>query len=114
MSQLYTLVPRPQGSFKRLDCLSRYAFGLIYDRYQLSTRPGSGERFRDEKGYFCVFEREELAQEMGVSLPTVRRCLTSLRDAGVLDMRRAGSGAAWRYYVPVRIDLELGKLILSE
>lgn len=113
MSQLYTLVPRAQGSFAGLDCLSRYAFGLIFDRYQLSTRPKTMESWHDDHGYYCVYDRAELARDMGVTLPTVRRCIKALEDAHVLTMRRAGTGAAWRYYVSISVEIELGKLDLE-
>ncbi|MDO5378491.1 MAG: hypothetical protein Q4G52_09175 [Clostridia bacterium] len=37
MKQLYTIVPLPQGPFEGLDALARYAFGLIWDRYRVSS-----------------------------------------------------------------------------
>ena len=40
-----------------------------------------------------------IAEEMGVTLPTVRKAIKALIDHRILKARRAGVGAAWRYYV---------------
>lgn len=101
MSRLYTMIPRPLGPFYGLDMVARYTFGLIYDRYKLSGKNISS--FSDEHGIYCVYERDELAQELGVTLPTLRKAIKSLVNAGLLDARRVGVGASWRYYMTDKV-----------
>lgn len=102
MSLVYTLVPRPIGDFAHLDALTRYCFGLIWDRWKLSSRPENRPRFTDRFGIYCVFERSAIAGEMGVTLPTVRRCIDALISANLVYARRTGSGATYRYYISER------------
>lgn len=99
MSSRFTLVPRAEGPFRGLDLTSRCTFGLLYDRCKLSATPKNILSFTDEHGTFCVYERADLAQELGITLPTLRKAIKSLVDADVLIARRAGVGAAWRYYL---------------
>lgn len=110
MAVNYTIVPRRVFPFEGLDAMTRYAFGLIYDRYRLSSREETKERWKDEHGVYCVFDRQDLADELGVSLPTLRRCMESMVKAGVLVMRRNGPHAAWRYYPTSSAKAAMGKL----
>ena len=100
MGSVYTLIPRPIGIFAGLDMTSRYAFGLIYDRWQLSRKEKNRERFTDSYGLYCVYSRDAMAAEMGVSLPTLRKAIKSLRDYGLIRTRMTVNGDAWRYYIP--------------
>lgn len=106
MSSVYTLIPRPIGSFAGLDMAARYAFGLIFDRWQLSAKDGSG-KYKDQYGVYCVYSRDALAAEMGISLPTLRAAMKQLIDREVIHSRIVTSGGPWRYYVPPRILDEL-------
>lgn len=106
----YTIVPRRVFPFEGLDAMTRYAFGLIYDRYRLSSREETKERWTDDHGIYCVFDRQELADELGISLPTLRRCMDAMVKAGVLVMRRNGPHAAWRYYPTTSAKAAMGKL----
>lgn len=99
MSSVYTLIPRPIGSFAGLDMTSRYAFGLIYDRWQLSNRPENRERFTDIKGVYCVYSRSAMAAEMGISLPTLRLAIDNLVRRGMVHTRIGELGGPIRYYV---------------
>lgn len=100
MSSVYTLIPRPVGVFAGLDMTSRYAFGLIYDRWQLSRKKANQGRFKDQYGIYCVFSREAMAAEMGVSLPTLRKAIKALIDYDLVISRMTMAGDAWRYYIP--------------
>lgn len=101
----YTIVPLADGPFAGLDALSRMAFGLIWDRYKLSSYNVSGaagdcewyDHRREE--VFCIFSHVELARLIGCSERTVRRCLGDLKDADVIDWRRCAYGGACRFYV---------------
>lgn len=99
MGSLYTLIPRPVGKFAGLDMTTRYAFGLIYDRWQLSKKQENRGRFQDEHGVYCVYSRAAMAAEMGTSLPTLRDAMKKLIKRGLIESRLPASGAAWRYYV---------------
>ena len=100
MGSIYTLIPRPVGLFAGLDINTRYAFGLIYDRWQLSNRKANRERFTDQHGVYCSFSRDSLASEMGVSLPTLRACVSTLVRRDIIRSRIPDPGSAWRYYMP--------------
>ena len=108
MSSTYTLIPRPIGSFAGLDMTTRYAFGLIYDRWQLSNRKDNRSNFSDRYGVYCVFSREAMAAEMGVSVPTLRKAMQVLILRELIHSRMPTAGGAWRYYIPdsVRGELE--------
>lgn len=106
MSSVYTLIPRPIGSFAGLDMASRYAFGLIFDRWQLSAKDSSG-KYKDQHGPYCVYSREALAAEMGITLPTLRKAMHQLIDREIIHARCPVAGCAWRYYVPHEIIEEL-------
>ena len=93
------MVPRAIGPFQGLDMATRYAFGLIYDRWKLSDSDRNRDAFTDAHGVYCVYDRQDIAEEMGVTLPTVRKAIKALIDHRIIKARRAGVGAAWRYYV---------------
>lgn len=100
MSSVYTLIPRPLYEFSRLDMTARYAFGLIYDRLQLSAK--NRDRFTDQRGLYCVYSRDEMAQEMGVSLPTLRMAIRQLLAQGLIEARIDEKGGPWKYYLRQR------------
>lgn len=106
MSSVYTLIPRPVGSFAGMDMTSRYAFGLIFDRWQLSAKDGSS-KFKDRHGIYCVYSREALAAEMGISLPTLRAAINQLTERQLIEARMVKAGGALRYYVPQIVIEEL-------
>lgn len=109
MSQLYTIVPLPQGPFAALDPLARLCFGLIWDRYKISSYNVTGCAGdspwydSDEDEIYCAFAQGELAALMGVSERTVRRCLADLKAADVIWWRKAKYASSCRYYVDYSI-----------
>ena len=105
MASYYTLVPRPIREFAGLDIVSRCVFGLIYDRWLLSIMPDNVERFSDSCGVYCLYSREAMSHEVGVSLPTLRRALKELEKRGLVHSRVACNGDPVRYYVS-RIALQ--------
>lgn len=107
MGSTYTLIPRPIGQFAGLDMTARYAFGLIFDRWQLSGRKANRDRFTDQYGVYCVFSREALAAEMGISLPTLRTAMRRLIERELIYSRLEQAGGAWRYYIPDNVRDEL-------
>lgn len=113
MSSVYTLIPRPIGCFAGLDMASRYAFGLIYDRWQLSGKKANKDRFTDRYGVYCVYSREALAAEMGITLPTLRKAMHQLIDHELIHARCPEPGCAWRYYIPPEVIDEIERLELD-
>jgi hypothetical protein len=97
MSSVFTFIPRPIYEFAGLDMASRYAFGLIYDRLQLSAK--NRDRFTDHYGLYCVFSRESMAAEMGITVPTLRKAIKQLIDRELITSRMAEAGGCWRYYL---------------
>ena len=87
--------------------MSRNVFGLIYDRWKLSNKSQNQAAFTDANGVYCVYDRQDLASELGVTLPTIRKAINALIDKGVLKARRAGPCAAWRYYVSFSAQMYL-------
>lgn len=94
----YTVVPRGTYPFHNCDALSRYAFGLIFDRWKLSAKEENWGKFTDSHGTYCVYERKELADELGVTQPTLRRCIDKLVAESLLQVDRAERFGAYRYY----------------
>ena len=110
MSSVFTFIPRPIYEFAGLDMASRYAFGLIYDRLQLSAK--NRDRFTDRYGLYCVFSRESMAAEMGITVPTLRKAINQLIDRELITTRMAEAGGSWRYYLMQRAkdSLEMSEL----
>lgn len=130
MAQLYTIVPTAAGPFAGLDPLARYAFGLIWGRYQLSA--GRTDQRYSTAGMmrvcditplrahdttpvqvrvpYCVYRQAELAEALGCAERTARRCVEALRAAGVIETERAGQCGALRYTVPASVSRYLNTI----
>lgn len=113
MSQLYQLIPLPQGIFSGFSLLERAIFGLIYDRLKLSVNnhlgsPG-GSAFYDEeeRDVYCVYSQQELSETLGVSVRTVRRAVAVLVERELLISKKMRFQDANRYYIPFYIRQEL-------
>ena len=126
----WRMIPSAEGPFKGLDVMARYCFGLLYDRYQLSSQKHEEgdsrftERrtvrvcdvFPDSPGLrhdtstatmafaFCVYKQSDLAREMGCTDRTVRRCLDDLRHVGLIETKREGYNGALRFFFPVAVS----------
>ena len=99
MATKYTIVPWASYPFDRCGPLSRYCFGLIYDRWKLSARADTWHKWVDENGIYCLYDQKELAHDLGVTLPTIRRCLDELEAEKCLKRERNGKRGACRYYI---------------
>ena len=82
-----------------MDMASRYAFGLIYDRWRLSCRRENRSKFTDRIGVYCVYSRESMAAEMGITVPTLRKAINQLQDRGLIRAELPTAGGNWRYYI---------------
>lgn len=104
MAKYYSLVPLPEGIFEGVPLIDRAVFGLIWERYRLSSYKVTGgcDDWVDEQdgSIFCVFSHDELSRLIGASEKTIRRSLIALRDEHCLiDWRKATYKGACRYYV---------------
>lgn len=102
MATKYTIVPAAEYPFDRVDALSRYCFGLIFDRWKLSARAETWHKWVDDVGIYCVYDQKELGKELGVTLPTVRRCLDQLEAEKLIRRERTEKRGACRYYPTIR------------
>lgn len=123
----YIKVPMPQFEFKNLDLTARCVFGLIYDRWLLSRKTSETSerftqvrevrvcdvyprRFPNDKSWiklafaYCVYSQSEIAENLGISERTVRRCIDDLVREKVVEVDRAGMRGANRYFIPSDID----------
>ena len=122
----WNMIPSAEGPFKDLDVMARYCFGLLYNRYQLSSQKHDqgNARFSEVREVrlcdafpfrpglrndtsvvsmafvFCVYTQSDLAREMGCTDRTVRRCLDDLRRVGVIETKRDGHNGALRFFFP--------------
>ena len=125
----WNMIPSAEGPFSGLDAMARYCFGLLYDRFKLSEK--SVDEYRSEKflgarvrrlcdlnprrfpndtrtmvthEVYCVYKQKDLAAEMGCTERTIRRCLDTLREAGLIETERAVFNGANRFYIPSQIQ----------
>ena len=118
----WSMIPSAEGPFSGLDVMTRYCFGLLYDRYKLSAqKSGEGdERFvmpRTKRwcdfdpvhfsgvedlvtrgDIYCIYTQADLAKAMGCTDRTVRRCIKELRDAKLIETERSGFNGATRFF----------------
>lgn len=117
MSQVYTLVPLPDGPFAGLDPTTRLIFGLLWDRYKLSgyTLMGSDGECPyydyDLDRLYCVWSHSDLARTAGVSERTVRRSLDTLRARDLITWRKARYSGACQYYIEPGVEYYLRRSI---
>lgn len=125
----WNMIPSAEGPFSGLDAMARYCFGLLYDRYRLSLRSvgeyhsekflgarvvklsklnprkfAGDERTTTTYETYCVYKQKDLAALMGCTERTVRRCMETLRDAGVIETERAGFNGANRFFIPFSVQ----------
>ena len=62
-----------------LDPVAREAYGILRGRWDLSLQ--DADTWRDERGIYCVYPRDELRGVIGCSEPTLRRALRDLQEA---------------------------------
>ena len=125
----WNLIPSAEGPFSGLDAMARYCFGLLYDRYKLSEK--SVDEYRSDKFLgarvhrlcdlnprrfpgdtrtkvtheACYhYKQKDVAAEMGCTERTIRRCLDTLREAGLIETERSGFNGANRFFIPFSVQ----------
>lgn len=103
MAKYYTLLPLPQGIFENLSLIDRAVFGLIWERWKLSSYKLTGgcDDWYDaeEEAIFCIWSHDELSRQIGASEKTIRRSLIALRDAQMISWKKASFKGACQYYI---------------
>jgi len=85
-----------EGIYKRLSSDARILYSLLKDRHELSIR----KRWVNSKGeVYIIYTREDLADVLGCSQPTLRKAIKALKDFKLIEEERPGLGAANRIYV---------------
>lgn len=114
MAKYYSLVPLPMGIFENLSLMDRAVFGLIWERYRLSSYKvaGGDETWydADQREIYCVYAHDELARQIGTSEKTIRRSLISLRESGLIWWRKASYMGSCRFYVDHAVRAEMSAL----
>ena len=118
MAKYYSLLPLPQGCFAEdnLSLIDRAVFGLIYDRWKLSSyhvlgTAGSFDWYDEEfEDVFCVFAQDELARLVGVSDKTIRRSLITLKKLDYVYWAKRGFMGANRYFITKRLQAYMSAL----
>ena len=107
MAQVYQLIPLPQGPFAELTLTERALYGLLYDRCKMSVNNmlSGNERFYDEhlEEVYCVYNQNDLAKALGVSIRTVRRATCVLVDNKLISVTKSRFQDCNRYYLPYYI-----------
>lgn len=117
MAKYYSLVPYPEGIFEGMDAISRVTFGIIWERWKLSSYNVLGTAGdcrwydRDEEEVYCLFNQLELARLVGCSEKTIRRTLIYLHDEKhLIYWRKADYKGVCRYYVEKDVQRYMNSL----
>lgn len=97
-TQAYFTIPKALETNPRYASLSieaRYLYARMRDTLKLSIK----NNWRDKLGVYIKMARSTIAQILGKSLPTVRKIIKELRDAGLIYDLRMGLTRCNRIYV---------------
>ena len=82
--------------FRALSCDAKLLYGLLLDRMSLSERNG----WRDALGRVYIFYTQKaISADLGCCQETVRKLMTELEQAGLIERRKLGQGKPCRIYV---------------
>ena len=82
--------------FRSLSCDAKMLYGLLLDRMSLSERSG----WRDALGRVYIFYTQKaISADLGCCQETVRKLMTELEQAGLIERRKLGQGKPCRIYV---------------
>ena len=81
-----------------LSHVSILLYGLLLDRWELSRK--NGKQWVDEKGeVFLYFGRDQAAEELLVSIPTIRKAFEELAERGLIYEQRQGQNLPNKIYI---------------
>ena len=76
-----------EGEFKALSSDAKLLYALLKDKHELSLM----NNWRNEKGeIYLIYTRENMAEMLGCSQPTLRKAIKQLIDKGLMEEERQG------------------------
>jgi len=91
-----------ENSLTTLTNDARVLYSLLKDRHELSIQ---NKWINDAGEVFIIFTRDDMCALLGCSQPTLRKAITQLKDAGLIDEERQGLNRPnliyLYYYIPV-------------
>ena len=90
---------------KELDSNMKVMYSLLRDRYELSKQ----NNWVDKDGVvYCIYSRENLANDLNVSVSTVTRCIRKLVELDLMrEVRKGLNKPNWMYIGQVKQGLSL-------
>lgn len=86
-----------EGEFKKgLSNDAKVLYSLLRDRHELSL---SNNWVNKNNEVFLIYTREDMADMMGVTQPTLRKSIKMLKDIGLMEEERLGFNRANRIYL---------------
>ena len=87
-SQFYQL-PKfiMQGEYRNLSSDAKILYAMLKDRHSLSL---SNRWINSNDEIYSIFSRQDMADMLGVSLPTAKKAITQLKNIGLVDEERQG------------------------
>lgn len=76
-----------EGEFKGLSNDARVLYSILKDRHELSL---SNNWINENNEVYLIFTREEMADLLGCSQPTLRKAIKQLIESGLMEEERQG------------------------
>lgn len=96
MEQFWQLEPT---LIQRAGATAAIVYAALKSRFSLSLQPKNMRIFRDSRGVFCNFSRQELCKLIGKSKPTITKAMQKLKELGLIVEKRLGLGHVNRIYL---------------
>lgn len=83
---------------RNLGAAGEDAYLILLEKYKLSKK--NGEKWKDKDGRVFVYAKQaEMAKKIGVSVSAINRAFKKMQDAGLIEVKKRGSGKPARVYV---------------
>src|SRR5690554_2897761 len=76
-----------EGEFKNLSNDARVLYSLLRDRHDLSLK---NNWVNENNEVYLIYTREEMANILGCSQPTVRKAINQLKELDLMEEERQG------------------------
>jgi len=93
-----------EAEFKNLSNDAKVLYALLRDRHELSLQ---NNWINEKNEVYLIYTREEMANMLGITMPTLRKAIKELKDFGLMEEERIGLNRANRIYL-TSVDLENG------
>ena len=95
-----------EGEFKKITNDAKVLYSLLKDRHELSLK---NNWVNDNNEVFLVYTRENMADMLCVTQPTLRKAIDQLKQFGLMEEERVGLNKPNRIYLTA-VDLEFSGL----